>query len=58
MTEPTYEVNKEALSKLTIADLTGLITLNKLYPTNTIAKIIIKVCVEELNKRINDIIIF
>lgn len=57
MTQPTYEVNVEALSALSIADLTGLITVYESHPT-FYEEIVGEVLFSELNKRINDIIIF
>lgn len=59
MTEPNYEINHEKLSELTIADLTGIIVLastrtiyyKKLIPYLSVFEV-------ELDKRINDIIIF
>lgn len=60
MTEPTYEVNQEALSKLSIADLTGLYQIyTAVQPTyNERFYIISKIVSDELDIRINDIIIF
>lgn len=59
MIETTYEINHEKLSELTIADLTGKIVLastrtayyKKLIPYLSVFEV-------ELDKRINDIIIF
>lgn len=58
MTEPTYEVNFEKLSSLSIADLTGLINFLILNPTTKENRIQGQIFVDELSKRINDIIIF
>jgi len=59
MTEPTYEINVDDLKRLTIADLTGLLTLYKLYPPiKGKNKVICNIAQIELDKRINDIIIF
>lgn len=56
-TEPTYEVNLEKLESLSISDLTSicnhLIKYEYDYPEN-----LYKVFARELDKRINDIIIF
>lgn len=57
MTNPTYEVNHEKLSSLSISDLTGLITIYESHPTFH-EEIVVAVLLSELNKRINDIIIF
>jgi hypothetical protein len=52
---PTFEINQEKLSQLTIADLTGLITLTKLYPF--VSDQVKGVFVKELEKKLKDIII-
>lgn len=58
MTEPTYEINFEKLSSLSIADLTGLINFLILNPTTKENRIQGQIFVDELSKRINEIIIF
>lgn len=59
MTEPTYEVNQEALSNLTISDLISLMELSfKVSFIKDKAKILFEITSVELDKRINDIIIF
>lgn len=72
MTEPTYEINYEKLSSLSIADLTGLwnycdqniillekiCTKESLIQINTYWRPFLKACSSELDYRINDIIIF
>lgn len=59
MTEPTYEINQEKLESLTIADLSSLLILNKLYPSKDKSDLKLnKVLAIELKKRINDIIVF
>lgn len=58
-TEPKYEINHEKLSAMSVADLTGIIVLastrtaycKKLIPYLSVFEV-------ELDKRINDIIIF
>lgn len=59
MIEPTYEINHEALNKLSVADLTGIIVLASTR-TAYYKKLIpyLSVFEQELDKRINDIIIF
>lgn len=60
MTQPTYEVNYEKLSSLSISDLIALYTyyskVSHLYALTH--KFILKMVSEELDKRVNDIIIF
>lgn len=52
------EINQEALEAMTIADLTGLITLTKLYP-NAIehSAFVCQWCQKELKKRLDNIFI-
>jgi hypothetical protein len=60
-TEPTYELNVEKLQSLSIADLTGLMQLmtsGEHYLPILKATIILEATSTELDKRINDIIIF
>lgn len=57
MTEPTYEINQEKLDSLSIADLTGLIIVYESHPS-FYGEIEVDILFTELNKRINDIIIF
>lgn len=56
MTNPTYEINYEKLSDLSISDLESLLTLWKNYYGNH--PVIDKEIKKELDKRVNDIIIF
>lgn len=61
MTEPTYEVNFEKLSSLSIADLTGLERYTYDYYSSELDfrhQVVCDLCRQELEKRINDIIIF
>ena len=50
-----YELNKEALVNLTVADLTGIITLQKLYPF--MSESAQRVFIDELGLRLKNIII-
>lgn len=66
MTNPTYEVNHEKLSSLSIADLISLenkfatTESNNKYETeaNFMSRELAGIFAAELDKRINDIIIF
>lgn len=66
MTEPTYEINKERISQLSISDLLALIKYvtdnnyeNYFSPQIFDGLLFMRdICKEELDKRINDIIIF
>jgi mRNA-degrading endonuclease HigB of HigAB toxin-antitoxin module len=57
MTEPTYEVNNERLQSLSIADLTSIYNHIRKYEYDY-PEDLYKVFGAELDKRINDIIIF
>lgn len=55
----TIEINHEALEALSVADLSNLITLLKLYPETLENATDIKyICTQELKRRVDNIFIF